>query len=111
MEPGPLAPETPRRAELSAFTNQSLCICVTVIIEHDEIRCPRRLTCPRYFDHFVSNLTRLPLPVRIATAQVSDFQRTIALRFDLIEQFDLIRRRTICQYKNLHCAFACRNLI
>jgi hypothetical protein len=33
------------------------------------------------------------------------------LRFDLIEQLDLIRRRTICQYKNFHCVFMRRNLI
>src|SRR6185295_16709250 len=111
MKPRPLTPETPRRAKSRAFTNQSLCIWVTVVVEHDEICRTRRLMRPRYIDCGVPNLTRLPFPIRIATAQVSNFERAITLRLDLIEQFDLIRRRTICQYKNLHCAFACRNLI
>src|SRR6185369_17303072 len=111
MKPGPLATETPRRAKLRAFTNQSLCIHVTVVIEHNKICRTRRLTRLRYFDRCVSNLTRLPLPIRIVATQVSHFEGAITLRLDLIEQFDLIRRRTVCQYKNLHCAFACRNLI
>src|SRR5690242_4524324 len=100
MNPRPLTPETPRRAKLRAFTNQSLRIHVTVVVEHNKICRTRRLTRPLYFDHIVSNLTRLPLPVRIVAPQVSHFEEAIALRLDLIEQFDLIRRRTICQYKN-----------
>src|SRR5690349_10468375 len=111
MKPRPLAPETPGRPQPGSFTNQSLCICMSVVIEHDEISSPHRLTRPRHLNRCVPHLTRLPLPIRIVTAQVSNFQLAIPLGLDLIEQLDLIRRRTICQYKDLHYAFTCRNLI
>src|SRR5678815_881947 len=111
MKPGPLTPKTPGRMQIGSFTNQPLRICVTVVIENNEVSRSHRLTRPRYVDGGMSNLSRLPLTIRIPTAQVSHFQRAIPLRLDLVEQFDLIRRRTVCQYKNFHCAFACRNLI
>jgi hypothetical protein len=91
MKSRSLAPKTPRRAEISSFTNQSLRLCVTVVIEHDKICSTRRATRLRYFvaavqlDRCVSNLRQLPLTIWIATTQVRHLQQTIASRLDLIE--------------------------
>ena len=78
-------------------------IRVTVIVEHDEIRGPCGLTCPqhpsvRQLHRLMTNFRRGPLPLRIAPAQVSHFQLALPLRSDLVEQLDLVRRRTVCQH-------------
>lgn len=43
--------------------------------------------------------------------KITNLERALTLRFDLVEQLDLIRRRTICQYKNSHRAFTCLNFM
>jgi hypothetical protein len=87
-----LAPETPRRVKISSFTDQPLCICVTVIVEYNQIRYACRLSCPQHLisgsiqlNRCMSNLRRLPVAIWITTAQVRDLKFALPSRLDLIE--------------------------
>jgi len=87
---------------------------MTVIVEHDKIcrtRARTPLARPIQLNARMSNLRRLPLSTRIAVTKITNLQRALTLRLDLIEQLDLIRRRTICQHKNSHRALTCLNFM
>src|SRR5688572_3563586 len=106
-KPGTLAPETPWTTTRSTHANQLRCMWVSVVVEDDEIRFARRVSrVPRsirlQIDRLMENVRRRPLPLRIAVAQVSNLQLAVALRFDLVEELDLIRRWRVGQYENFH---------
>ena len=91
---------------------------MAVVIEDDDIGSARRITGPCHpfsrsiqVDGIMSNLRRLPTAIRIAATKVRNLESALALCLDLIEQLDLIRRRTIRQHKNFHRVFACLNLM
>src|ERR1041384_2429368 len=102
-KPRPLAPETPWSTGARSFIDQPFRIRVQVVVEDDEIRTTHRLTRTRkptirQLHRLMTNLRGRPLPRRIATTQIRDLQLTLALRRDLVEQLDLVRRRTVCQH-------------
>jgi len=114
MKSRPLAPETPWTTSRRALIYQSFCIRVTVVVEHYEIGSTRRrypLTRSVQLNARMSNFRRLPAAIRIAAAKITNLQRTLTLRFDLVEQLNLIRRGTICQHENSHRVFTCLNFM
>jgi len=118
MNPRPLPPETPWTTGRCSVPDQPLRICMPVVVEHYEVSTSHTFARVRHsiersieLNRRVTNRRRLPLPIRIPTAKIRNLQLAFALRFDLVEQLDLVRRRTVCEYKNFHVAFACLNFM
>src|SRR5262249_16847642 len=113
-----LSPKTPRRTLPRALFDQLFRVRVTVVIEDHQISSARRLTSTTQranrtikLDRFVTNVFLPPMPLRIAAPQITNLQVVNTARFDLVEKLNLIRRRYVSQYENLHAAFTRRSLM
>lgn len=95
MKPGPLTPEAPWTTRRRSLVNELFRVLVPVVIEHNEIGLAHSVARTRHssieFNRRMLNRRRRPSPIRIVTTQIPNFQHAFAVRFDLIEQLDLIR--------------------